>query len=1557
MANTVKANIKINFKVLEQGVSQTVKGLQKMQSVLKDLDNSGNKASKTYSKFANSLEKFANNLNTTHKASQKLAQIQKDFKKTVSPFAGALRDSEEAEQALRKFVSALRTVETTKKRLEQGEYASVGESNLYQNIGRLENYLEQLKELTREEREAAEATERLKGKQMELGDVLQNVSDAGLARVGMETEQLAATLGITTAAATAVGVAFVGVSLGVKALSNYFKRVIKQTQDFGRQLLRINEAMRNTVSGIRLATQGVLSIARAMTFFVAVPLTAFLREGVKGAIELEEQLVRVQKVTGELFVDRGDLGEFRDQLLELSIVSASSASELAKYAEQLGQMGVRSKDAMMEFVAIMDVFSQSTDVGAEEVAQDLGSIANAFGMSLSEASGEVIQFVNSMAETINSLENAVGATASDIVQTMKDMGSSFAGLTAGMGDNMEIVQRMSFSVIAAWGAAAREMGMSADEAGTALRNLPSYMEDNADAIDKLNIKTDEFASTQEFVTGLHKDFQGTVLSLIDHLANNASTLEAVSASTDLLGRRSGRLLSNLVKMAKTGVETEDGMVRLNDIMEIANKAWEEGGGLMAEYDKMLATTSVGIKQARHALEMLGTKVGDDVLPILNRFLDDITAGFVALTDIYGTLDKATKSLIGKVLALTTAFGPVSWFLSQIAFGVSMLANGLMRVTSVIVPVLGAFKMLVTGLLTLNPILISIGGLLYSIFSQYTDQIQSIGTFIERLMTNLADDSKEWGEAVLGSFAEGIKSSAHLVIDSVKAIAESIAMFLEAHSPPMMGPLSTIDMWGEPLMNTWMEGFGQADFSLLSNAAQRAESILQSIHFTPSSEDDDSERKKVLKDLISFREEFSELLKLYRDGVNISQEYIDNVLSGLGEGSDELRELVELSLEYEQVQRRLQEIEEERTQISEAYKDRVEAIRMSGASAEDMVEQIASAQYQRDQQNKALSEEEQRLERREELLEKQISTQEAFMDALEEQSSLWQELLKMQADSGGAGDDAKDIVDQFKLGGEVVGEFDSKLQELRRRFIDMKVQAQKFKGIIFLAMEAVEGLWEVLIEGKTPEEAFADLEADVMEKADVVGHGEDLASEFWATFGEYNPEEDVLPQIVSFFKDTGPELINNMDENLNVDQMKTSVGNWLEDSFNLDESQKQEAMDAFGSSISDITTKLTPGQMAKFGIDPTSVLTPEEAETSPFESFISDSLQPLIDTGKELQKVFGKDGLIAIFQEFTQIFAKGFTGGKAPVPPMTQGMGFGVGPVEDAETKSMSMQEIAYTIGEFASTLVEHVPTIVDNLGKLAENLTLFIGALIGVEVEGETPIEKISYLVESLADLSEEVGSIDPAKFKLAGRAIKFAFFMGIGSEAKAGELVTDRIMENWKSFETWWNTSAKPWMGEAVTDVGEWIGDLWEEVSGWDFWAVGWGWIQDIFGGIKAAWNRHVKPVIDKLNLILSLTGLAPPGLSQMKDLSNLLSGKRQGGGPAMEGKPLLIGEGGTEAFSAPIRGHITSASLTGKMMNDAEGYGGGDIIQINIDNPTIRDDRDIDDLVDTVVYRLGER
>jgi hypothetical protein len=67
----------------------------------------------------------------------------------------------------------------------------------------------------------------------------------------------------------------------------------------------------------------------------------------------------------------------------------------------------------------------------------------------------------------------------------------------------------------------------------------------------------------------------------------------------------------------------------------------------------------------------------------------------------------------------------------------------------------------------------------------------------------------WGQNIMNSFADGIKSALGSIAAAFKEGMDKAKSMVEGHSPPLEGPFKDIDKWGFNIGSSWVDGFYQA----------------------------------------------------------------------------------------------------------------------------------------------------------------------------------------------------------------------------------------------------------------------------------------------------------------------------------------------------------------------------------------------------------------------------------------------------------------------------------------------------------------------------------------------------------------------------------------------------------------------------------------------------------------------------------------------------------------------------------------------------------------------------
>jgi phage-related protein len=108
-------------------------------------------------------------------------------------------------------------------------------------------------------------------------------------------------------------------------------------------------------------------------------------------------------------------------------------------------------------------------------------------------------------------------------------------------------------------------------------------------------------------------------------------------------------------------------------------------------------------------------------------------------------------------------------------------------------------------------------------------IRSLGDTLFKTLDTLTGGALTWGRNLVANIANGIIDGARQFITAAANYVGSIlANFLQPHSPPKEGPLSTINRWGAALINLFLSGFRHADFSALNEIAGTIQERLQTL---------------------------------------------------------------------------------------------------------------------------------------------------------------------------------------------------------------------------------------------------------------------------------------------------------------------------------------------------------------------------------------------------------------------------------------------------------------------------------------------------------------------------------------------------------------------------------------------------------------------------------------------------------------------------------------------------------------------------------------------------------
>lgn len=780
----------------------------------------------------------------------------------------------------------------------------------------------------------------------------------------------------------------------------------------------------------RLAAQGIMSIGRAITFFVSIPLTAFFVMGSQSALDFEDQMIRVGKTTGLA----GDaLAYVEQRLRDIAKRAPTTHQQLGEMAEAAGQLGITSPEAIATFVEWMEILSVTTDVAADTIVTKMGKIAAAFGWNLNESTNEIIQLSN----VINKLENDTAASADEIISAL----FRFA-------PEAEMLQIAAYDA-AALAAALISVGVGAESAGTRMGTMLIQLTQNADKIAEMASGTEKYADKQAVLTAINDDAVGVLFDLMEMMTGTDNRAVALAQTFDLLGLRGGRAFSGLSTDQK----------RLIEVLAIARKEWSEHSSLVEEYNRALESSKNQLAILKNNITDVAVTLGKTFLPILNKAITIIIPAVRRLADAFTALSEKQKLIVAGIAMLIIVGGPLIFMLSQIAFGIAMMLLSVMKLAASLGSFIALIWKVVMAFRTFSLAAWGVIGVMAFLAVSVLKILQKMGVDIAGFFANLGARAVAWGENLSANIANGFLAGAiKYITKAINWVAQLIANFFEGHSPPKEGPLKHINRWGKTLIDTYFAGMKSADFDILSSIASKISGILQNFANIKLIGED-----KQYKMLAKAREALAKLLADFRKTGKISESLLNNVVKGLGNAADEIKKLIRLELEYLQITQKLEQIEARRKQVQADYAKNVEDIAASGKTAEERVQLFRQAMRVRNNELRTLSKEEEELQKQKDAAKEQLDTMRAMIDAMQEQDDIQAKLLdtlEKMADAmkalGGAGGGGLEGLGEMGTGGLDLPTPEEIAEQIGVPIIDVQLRIQAGEKLLNAFLSGLKG---------------------------------------------------------------------------------------------------------------------------------------------------------------------------------------------------------------------------------------------------------------------------------------------------------------------------------------------------------------------------------------------------------------------------------------------------------------------------------------------------------------------
>ena len=527
------------------------------------------------------------------------------------------------------------------------------------------------------------------------------------------------------------------------------KQAQKEYNNFGsiglQQVHAVGEAMQDL--GEKITNVGKTLMP------VSILAGTILTGAVKSASDWETAWVGVTKT-----VDGTDeqMSTLEQDLLNMSKNLGVSKSELAGFAEALGQSGVQV-DNIAEMTRVISDLNVATNITGEEGARQLAQLFNIMKLNNNE--------VSNFGSALTALGNEFPTTEKDILDLATNMASTgdIVGLTG--------------QELLALSTALTSLGAETEAGGTAMtkmfKNMQRAVAGGGDQLEKFaNVsqmsvedfselfKTDALGALRAFTKGLSdmQDNGGDVILTLDDMK-----LSEVRLSNQLL-----KLVSN------TGV--------LDKALETSRDSWNGYGqeiwALAEEADKRYGTLTYRVQALKEQIDIIGISLGDTLLPIIKDIINRVQEWLI----YFESLDPQLQEIIVKALLFTTALAPILIGLGKVIYFGGIILAHLPSLATLI------------GALT-NPVTIVIGviGGLILILKHLYDTNEEFRENVTQIWENIVTFFENFVMPTIDSIATLIKNVINTIWTILQDVWNLISPFLKDIFDKIVGLGKNLDL--------------------------------------------------------------------------------------------------------------------------------------------------------------------------------------------------------------------------------------------------------------------------------------------------------------------------------------------------------------------------------------------------------------------------------------------------------------------------------------------------------------------------------------------------------------------------------------------------------------------------------------------------------------------------------------------------------------------------------------------------------------------------------------------
>ena len=573
-------------------------------------------------------------------------------------------------------------------------------------------------------------------------------------------------------------------------------KMVLDVKDFSSKLSQVQGEMaasKKSMEGMSNVADGFTSAGTKLTLGLTAPIVAMGTEAVNASMTFEQQMSKVQAISGATAEDMELLNQ---KAIEMGKKTKFSAKESADAFTYMAMAGWDTKDMLDGVAGIMNL-AAADGLDLATTSDIVTDALTAFGLQASDSAhfADVLAVASSAANTNVSM---LGESFKYVAPVAGSLGYSVEDTAVALG------------IMA-------NSGIKASQAGTSLRA----------AITRMVNPTGEAAGVMEQLGISITNSDGSMKSLSEVMQilrtsfSGLSEEQKAQAASTLFGQEA---MSGMLAIINSSDED------FNTLTEKINSA-DGAAEKMAE--TMMNNTAGAIEQMRGSLETLGITFGDILAPMISS----IAQGIQAFADWLNGLDPTFQNVIVGVLAFLAVLGPLLLIFGQIA-GAIVNISTLFSSWSGIIGLLGStFGGLFGALAPFLPWIAAAVAAIAAIVLIF----QNWGSICEWL-------GNIW-QQVVDSWNQGVENVKNKIDGFVNDVAAGFANFLNDVSNTFSGVYNTIVnwisqavsyltslpgkaiQWGADLIQGFIDGIKRKVQSLFGWVGDIAGTISKWLHFS------------------------------------------------------------------------------------------------------------------------------------------------------------------------------------------------------------------------------------------------------------------------------------------------------------------------------------------------------------------------------------------------------------------------------------------------------------------------------------------------------------------------------------------------------------------------------------------------------------------------------------------------------------------------------------------------------------------------------------------------------